>query len=1476
MTVHKLSAGNGYLYYTREVASGDELRQRGRELGDYYTADGNPPGQWAGEGIAALGVSGEVTEAQMKALFGEGLHPEAERIIAERVAAGESPKEAMKAAKLGMAYYRFGRGETVLAQRVSERVAAFERMEHRSPDEEETRALTLAMAGRVFRESYGRGPRDNEELRRFIDTDRDTSTRSAVAGYDLVFAPAKSVSVLWALGDEPTRIAIEAAHESAVADTISYLEREALATRTGNGGIAQEDVAGGMIATRFRHYDSRTGQPQLHDHVVVSNKVRIIDKAGRTRWRSIDGKLLYRMGVSASEHYNTRVIEQVCDRLGLAAVEREVTVGKRPVLEIAGVDTDLIEQHSSRAHDIQARLAELVAAYRRDHGKDPSAVGRIWLAQQATIDTRPAKKTARSLRELRLAWQADAIGRHGHQRIHRLLATARAAAAGLGRDRDSAPERAADLNLDEVARTVVGVVSTHRAVWGRRHMLAEARRQLTAAVAGRERIEDTALRVTELAIGCSIPVTPPDTHPSHPDARRADGQSVYRHRETDLYTSEDILAAEHRVLDAARTEVIPAASTETFERVLADHIGPLDEEQKHLVREFATSAKLVAAGIGPAGAGKTTVLALVADTVRAAGGTVIGLAPSARAAAEMSTALNARADTLARWVPATEQAGLTGRARRVAQRLLRRRGSTVMPALANRGDLIIVDEAGMASTRALAHVVAEAERIGAQVRLIGDPAQLAAVESGGLLRLIAADVGAVELESVWRFRDPDERAASLVLRDGPSEKAFAWYVRNRRITGGGRDTMIGEVFTAWQRDTDAGKTSLMMATDTDTVTELNLLAQAHQVGEGRVDLARTVRLRDTTTAGVGDVIVSRRNNRLVAVFGGRDFVKNGDTWIVEAITGRGDLTVRHTHHGARVNLAARYVARHVELGYAGTVHRGQGATVDTGHALLDASTPREAAYPALTRGRDTNTAHVVCDDGQTLPDVLATIAANGQPSMSATESMRTEDARVNDVGQLIGEYTDSRARADQQRYKTMARAVLGRRAEEFLSQESWPAVAGVLRQVEDAGWVPAPILAAAERDFGTADDIGAVLSWRLTQRLTDLRAQISHLPVEQTDPDRRPLSGLSDEQLANLADLTARRRRRLLTQLRDAADNRSPAEQPITVQGRRHPAWPHRAGGHLTSAQLAEQIHTFRGTVRSSSDRDSTAVAALALTELTREQRLRRAMTGQQRAREDWERHHVDTSARLATPTVTADQVRSRLEREDVIAHRIHAEQRLRALLPDTRRAAEQGLPDPTVDDSGVPEWIAATTGLSDPHMPPSWREHLIQRRHHLAQRLTHMGENLAADPPEWALRGLGPVPAQPARRDHWQQVAAQVATWRRLQQVDGPRALGSEPADDRNQPIWRHLRQQVDAFARSNRPASRAEQRNARLRALAAQRPDTTPGPSLADRVEQARRHAQPDHREGDNEATSTPERPDPDLPRPDPQPRPSGPRMT
>ncbi|WP_278260449.1 relaxase domain-containing protein [Nocardioides convexus] len=99
MTVHVLHAGNGYTYLTRQVAHGDVGRERGKDLSDYYAEKGAPPGVWLGSGLAGLSVEGRVEERQMQALFGEGMHPDADRITTEALSAGAAPAAAVRAAQ---------------------------------------------------------------------------------------------------------------------------------------------------------------------------------------------------------------------------------------------------------------------------------------------------------------------------------------------------------------------------------------------------------------------------------------------------------------------------------------------------------------------------------------------------------------------------------------------------------------------------------------------------------------------------------------------------------------------------------------------------------------------------------------------------------------------------------------------------------------------------------------------------------------------------------------------------------------------------------------------------------------------------------------------------------------------------------------------------------------------------------------------------------------------------------------------------------------------------------------------------------------------------------------------------------------------------------------------------------------------------------------------------------------------------------
>ncbi|MFJ5645873.1 MobF family relaxase [Streptomyces sp. NPDC093223] len=1401
MTVHKLSAGDGYAYYISETVSADQQRERGQDLGDYYTASGNPPGLWMGSGIDALGVSGNVTEAQMKALYGEGLHPDADRIIADRIAEGATMKQAVRVAKLGRKYMTFVEKDTPFGRKLSEELETFQRLHHREPNAKE-RAELRGKAGAVqFRAEHGRSPASKEELGRYIKEQEGGKQRNAVAGYDLVFSAPKSVSVLWGLGDESVRRLVEQAHVQALTETLQWLEQNAAMTRTGVNGIAQEDITGGLIATRFRHYSNRLEQAMLHDHVVVSNKVRGRDG----KWRALDGQLLYAMNVPASELYNQRVVEGVCEALGLRAEAREVTPGKRPVMEIAGIGTDLMEAHSGRAISIKERTAELVEEYRERHGYEPSAKAMLAITQQATLDTRPDKEAARPLSELRDEWRQKAVETFGAKRVVSLLEDARKAAAQAR----PGPEAVPYLDIDEAARQVLETVSDHRSVWGRRQVLAEARRWVLRATTGAAPGGDLADRITDRVLGSlTIDITPPDLNPTFAPLTRDDGSSIYRRRETELYTCAAVLAAEDRIVAAARTRVIPAVAGEVYARVEAAYqeANPnrrLDAGQRALARTFACSERLVAAGIGPAGAGKTTAMKVAADAVRASGGRVIGLGPSARAAAELSAGLEAPAFVLHGWLGARERA---------------RAGKPVGAEYAlGSGDVIIVDEAGMAGSKRLAEVVAEAERVGALVRLIGDPFQLSAVESGGALRLLVNTVDVVELESVHRFRTPGEAAASLALRSGEPDTAWTWYLDNQRVVAGTREQMIHQIFADWQADIAAGRTALMMADDNASVSELNQLAQAYRMGTGQLDISHTVDLRDGVQAHRGDLIVTRRNSRTNTVRGGRDFVKNGDQWQVLAVKRNGDVEVRHTDHGGRTILPADYVAACVELGYASTGHRGQGATVDTGSGLLTRRTARESAYVQTTRGRQQNRLYVVLEEGMTtMRDVLDAIANNSQASVSATEAIRAEQDRAWGIGQLAAEYNDVHARAMSLRYQGMARNVLGYSAEAFIAEDAWPAVERALRDAERAGFAPERILAAAygERDFTDAEDNAAVLSWRIDNHVAEARDTLRRLEEQGAS---RPLRDLTDDQLNSLAERAGERRTQALEDLRRADARVASQPRPVTVDGLPVPAWPVREHGDLTRAQLAHAIAQARLDGRIANregDPAEARAAALRLGALKNEQRLRTAMDWRDRAREEWQREpgagHAHTAgmdgeavaAEMRANLYTQDEAHQRLDRADIVNQRVRAEQRLRRLLPNG--------PELTPDHTGpLPEWLAPRDTERDQHTPTAWVEHLDARRQVIDARLAQTGHTLAADPPAWA-RALGPVPSPGTElRELWERTAALADAWRTQHQLrDAEGGIGSQPTGARDAAAWQVLNDQVAEVGRRARATEWAERR--------------------------------------------------------------------
>lgn len=192
-------------------------------------------------------------------------------------------------------------------------------------------------------------------------------TSGAVAGFDVTFSAPKSVSTWWALADPATRERIGAAHHAAIADTVELLERKVAATRVGTNGVVQVTVRG-IIGASFDHWDSRAGDPQLHTHVVVANRVQ--DAAGV--WRTLDSKALYRSVVALSEFYNASLADRLTRGLGVTWEPVSRKHSSVPKWEVAGVPAVLVEAFSQRSAAIEDEKDGLVEAFRREHGRQPT------------------------------------------------------------------------------------------------------------------------------------------------------------------------------------------------------------------------------------------------------------------------------------------------------------------------------------------------------------------------------------------------------------------------------------------------------------------------------------------------------------------------------------------------------------------------------------------------------------------------------------------------------------------------------------------------------------------------------------------------------------------------------------------------------------------------------------------------------------------------------------------------------------------------------------------------------------------------------------------------------------------------------------------------------------------------------------------------------------------------------------------------
>ncbi len=1034
VSMRVMGAGDGYKYLLRTVASADGERALSTPLTRYYAEQGTPPGRWMGSGLAALGhgeihEGAQVSEAQLQLLLGMGLDP-------------------VTGDPLGKAYPVF--------PSVEDRIAA-----------------------RLARLDPALGATERAEAVAVIEAEESARTsRRAVAGFDFTFSLPKSASVLWGVADAATQARIAEAHHAAVAEVVAFMEREVAATRSGStsrdGAVAQVEVTG-LIATAFDHFDSRAGDPQLHTHVVVSNKVRTLFDG---KWRSLDSRPLHAATVALSELHTAVFADHLTCALGVGWERRDRGADRNPVWAVATVPEGLVAEFSSRSRHIDIEKDRLIAEYEATHGHAPSRQTIIRLRQQATLATRPDKEV-RPLADLAQEWRT---------RASRLLG--RDASAWAREAVKVEPVellRAEDVPLEQIARlglAVVAAVAEKRTTWSHWNLYAEAARQAMgwrfAATEDREAITGMIVGAAEQA---SIRLTPPELASSPVAFQRTDGTSMFRPRNAARYSGAAVLAAEDRLLARSREQVAPRLADATIAHALQPRRGrALGDDQRAALAAIASSGRMLDLLVGPAGAGKTTALRALRRAWEAehGHGSVVGLAPSAVAAEVLAGDLGIPTENTAKWWQTYRDHGVGFAA----------------------GQLVIVDEASLAGTLALDRLVRVAADAGAKVLLVGDPAQLQSVDAGGAFGMLVADREDVpELTDVRRIAAAWEKDATLDLRNGRVE-AIDTYQAHGRIRAGEVERMADAAYAAWQRDRAAGLASILIAESSTMVTTLNQRARADLILAEVVDARAEVRLHDGTEASIGDAIITRRNDR--ALRAGRGWVRNGSRWTITAIGADGSLRVRPAGRrwGASVRLPVEYVAEYVELGYAVTAYRAQGVTVETGHTLVEPGATRENFYVAMTRGRLGNTAYVSInrpDDDHIHPPtqdtaavaarkVLAGVLQHVGAELSARQMIAAEQDTWGSVAQLAAEYETIASAAQQPRWEALLRAtqVPEAEADAAIGSTAFGALGAELRRAEAGGYDADRLLRAlvTSRPLDDADDLAAVLHERVIRALT--------------------------------------------------------------------------------------------------------------------------------------------------------------------------------------------------------------------------------------------------------------------------------------------------------------------------------------------------------------------------------------------------------
>jgi conjugative relaxase-like TrwC/TraI family protein len=739
-----------------------------------------------------------------------------------------------------------------------------------------------------------------------------------VPGFDLTFSVPKSVSVAYALADRRVQHLIVTACEAALGEALGWLEREACFVRRGTNKAENRDtwgeawgtrrmVARGFVGAAYRHRTSRAGDPHLHWHVLVANLAQGIDG----RWSALDGRAIYDTARTGGAVFQAAMRRELTAALGV-----EWGPVHEDAAEIAGIPHAVLREFSRRHEQIAEWLA--------DAGESGPAATAV--AQRAT---RARKQAPADFSAVEADWHARAeTAGWGPADLEQLLASA---APATGREGFVIEPESWRHGVRSVTTRLVGFdewldwlldqrVTAHDGTFTRFDLTRAVASALPASTSV-EVVEATVQRALGAPAVVPLSVSAPQLVVTSTDCRMISDE---RQR---IYTSRSLLALEERLVEQLARGVDAGVGVLGHGRVeAAVAASTLGIDQAAAVTSLTASGDRISVVVGRAGTGKTHTLGTVRALYENSGFTVVGLAPSARAARELEAGAGIDSTTLARHLVEHREID----------------ASTV----------VVVDEAGMAAVRDLARVVDQVTRVGAILVLVGDHHQLPEVAAGGGFRAALDVLGdrVTELTVNRRQHATWEQAALDQLRHGDVTAAFAAYQTHGRVVLDDDHLALRQrAITDWNTLRTDGVT-LMLAGTRAEAHQLNLLAREALADTGELDLERAVAIGGRSYAP-GEHVILRRNHRGQHLADGTELaVDNGMRGRLTHIGAAGAHVTLTS--GEEIVLDRGYLAAGwLDYGYASTVHTAQGVTCDHVLVVGPAGLYREAVYVAMSRAR---------------------------------------------------------------------------------------------------------------------------------------------------------------------------------------------------------------------------------------------------------------------------------------------------------------------------------------------------------------------------------------------------------------------------------------------------------------------------------------------------------------------------------------------